>query len=32
MDGLEVAFFLKDGAVFEYMQFRPGCSEFSDLD
>lgn len=32
MDGLQVAFFLKDGAVFEYMQFREGASEFSDLD
>jgi hypothetical protein len=32
MDGLQVAFFMKDGAVFEYMQFREGASEFSDLD
>ena len=32
MDGLQVAFFMKDGAVFEYMQFRPGAGEFSDLD
>lgn len=32
MEGLEVAFFMKDGAVFEYMQFREGCAEFSDLD
>jgi len=32
MDGLQVAFFLKDDAVFEYMQFRPGATEFSDLD
>ena len=32
MGGLQVAFFLKDGAVFEYMQFREGASEFSDLD
>ena len=32
MDGLEVAFFLKDGAVIEYMAFREGAAEFSDLD
>jgi len=32
MDGLEVAFFMKDDAVFEYMQFREGCAEFTDLD
>lgn len=32
MDGLEVAFFLKDGAVIEYMAFREGATEFSDLD
>lgn len=32
MEGLEVAFFMKDGAVFEYMQFREGAKEFSDLD
>ena len=32
MEGLQVAFFMKDGAVFEYMQFREGASEFSDLD
>ncbi len=32
MEGLQVAFFMKDGAVFEYMQFRDGASEFSDLD
>ena len=31
MDGLLVAFFLKDEAVFEYMQFREGATEFSDL-
>lgn len=32
MPGLIVAFFMKDGAVFEYMQFREGATEFSDLD
>ena len=32
MPGLKVAFFLKDGAVFEYMEFREGATEFSDLD
>ncbi len=32
MEGLLVAFFMKDGAVFEYMQFREGAAEFSDLD
>ena len=32
MEGLEVAFFEKDGAVVEYMAFREGASEFSDLD
>jgi len=32
MYGLQVAFFMKDGAVFEYMQFREGAAEFSDLD
>ncbi len=32
MEGLQVAFFMKDGAVFEYMQFREGASEFRDLD
>lgn len=32
MEGLQVAFFMKDGAVFEYMQFREGATEFSDLD
>lgn len=32
MDGLEVAFFLKDDAVIEYMVFREGATEFSDLD
>ena len=31
MDGLLVAFFLKDGAVVEYMQFREGTTEFRDL-
>lgn len=31
MDGLLVAFFLKDGAVIEYMQFREGATEFRDL-
>ncbi|NNE94147.1 MAG: hypothetical protein HKN23_21070 [Verrucomicrobiales bacterium] len=31
MDGLLVAFFLKDDAVFEYMQFREGATEFRDL-
>lgn len=32
MPGLTVAFFLKDGAVFEYMEFREGATEFGDLD
>lgn len=32
MDGLDVAFFLKDEAVIEYMVFREGATEFSDLD
>ncbi len=32
MEGLEVAFFEKDGAVVEYMAFREGATEFSDLD
>lgn len=32
MPGLTVAFFLKDGAVFEYMVFEHGATEFSDLD
>ena len=32
MEGLQVAFFMKDGAVVEYMQFREGATEFSDLD
>ena len=31
MEGLTVAFFMKDGAVFEYMQFEGGATEFSDL-
>ena len=31
MPGLTVAFFLKDGAVFEYMKFEGGATEFSDL-
>ena len=31
MEGLLVAFFLKDGAVIEYMQFREGATEFRDL-
>ena len=31
MDGLLVAFFLKDEAVIEYMQFREGAKEFSEL-
>ena len=31
MEGLLVAFFLKDDAVIEYMQFREGAREFSDL-
>ena len=31
MEGLLVAFFLKDGAVVEYMQFREGATEFRDL-
>ena len=32
MPGLMVAFFLKDGAVFEYMEFAGEATEFSDLD
>ena len=32
MPGLMVAFFRKDGAVFEYMTFEGGATEFSDLD
>ena len=31
MEGLLVAFFLKDEAVIEYMQFREGATEFRDL-
>ncbi len=31
MPGLMVAFFLKDGAVFEYMVFEGGATEFSEL-
>ena len=32
MEGLQVAFFMKDDAVIEYMQFREGATEFSHLD
>ena len=32
MEGLQVAFFMKNDAVIEYMQFREGACEFSDLD
>lgn len=32
MPGLSVAFIMKDGAVIEYMQFKPGATEFSHLD
>ncbi len=32
MPGLTVAFFMRDEAVFEYMVFREGAKEFSDLD